>query len=378
MSDAHTPQAPIDPNELRRCIAVCFSPNDFRSFAENLGVTNLGSWDHGIQDGAREVVRHFERLGTLDQLVAKLAEAKPLMEWPGAVPSAETTATVVETNTPPTTSSDTPQLDTAPPAAATVDTAATAPLAPVPPVKPFGLTIPAPEPVLRDPFAPAWPGTATPAATTNPKGAEGQKSTPIIAAVAVLVAFVAIAIFFVVRVSRTPERQAMEIIAGRPLRPNGPARMAADAMKRSLESLARGCDLEWPRGTDVDVGLFSAAYTQCGTRPGIAFPPPGLRVDKPRSLDTPGDPADSPNDAPTRDTPRQTNPGRDNAARPVPAPAPAKPVNSDGCIEKCAATKRQCNRACGSEPTSGSQFDRWQGCQTSCLSTASKCQLACQ
>ena len=59
-------------------------------------------------------------------------------------------------------------------------------------------------------------------------------------------------------------------------------------------------------------------------------------------------------------------------------PAPAKPAISDACVQKCSATKLQCNRACGSEPTSGSQYDRWQGCQTQCLSTASKCQLACQ
>lgn len=379
MSDAQTPQATIDPNELRRCIALCFSPKDLRSFAEKLGVTNLGSWDRGIQDGAREVVRHFERLGTLEQLVAKLAEAKPLMEWPGSPTNASAAPTIVETTSPPETpAADAPQLDVAATPAPNVDTAATAPVPPVPPVKPFGLTIPTPEPVIRDPFAPAWPGTSATASTTNPKRVEERKYAPIVAAVIVLVAFVAIGVFFAVRVSRTPEQPAMEIVAGRPLRPNGPARMAADAMKRSLESLARGCDLDLPRGTDVDVWLFSAAYTQCGTRLGIAFPPPGLRVDKPRSLNAPDDPADAPDDAPLVNTPRQTNPARDNAARPAPAPAPAKPAISDGCVEKCGATKRQCNRACGSEPTSGSEYDRWQGCQTSCLSAASKCQLACQ
>lgn len=376
VSDAQTPQTTIDPNELRRCITLCFSPKDLRSFAEKLGVTNLGSWDRGIQDGAREVVRHFERLGTLQQLVAKLAEAKPLMEWPGAPANAAATPTIVETTTPPETPpADAPQLDTTATTAPTVDTAA---IAPVPPVKPFGLTIPAPEPVIRDPFAPTWPGTSANSGATNQKHVDERKYAPIVAAIVVLVAFVAIGIFFAVRVSKTPEQQSMEIVAGRPLRPNGPARMAADAMKRSLESLARGCDLELPRGTDVDVWLFSAAYTQCGTRLGIAFPPPGLRVDKPRSLNTADDPADAPDDAPIPNTPRQTSPNREPAARPAPAPAPAKPALSDGCVEKCGATKRQCNRACGSEPTSGSEYDRWQGCQTQCLSAASKCQLACQ
>jgi len=382
VSDAQTPRAPIDPNELRRCITLCFSPKDLRSFAEKLGVSNLGSWDRGVQDGAREVVRHFERLGTLDQLVAKLAEAKPLMEWPGAPAPIAVIAvvpTVVETisplaSTPP---SDAPSAD-APPA---IDTAAVAPVPPAAPPKPFGLTIPAPEPVLRDPFAPAWPGTS-PSATTNSKRPEERKAAPIVAAIMVLVTFVAMGIFFAVRVSKTPERQSMEIVAGRPLRPNGPARMAADAMKRSLESLARGCDLELPRTADIDVWLFSAAYAQCGTRLGISFPPPGLRVDNPRSLNAPDDlfdaPSNAPSNAPTNNTPRQTNPNREPAGRPAPAPAPAKPAISDGCIEKCGATKRQCNRSCGSEPTSSSEYDRWQGCQTQCLSAASRCQLACQ
>ncbi len=386
MSDPHPPHATYDPNEIRRCIALCFSPNDLRTFAENLGVTQLGTWDRGIQDGAREVVRHFERLGTLDELIAKLAAARPLMEWPAPIanapaspfapapPMAPPPATISSTTNPVAAAlpnSFAPQVFPPPGGAAPTPTA---------PAKPtVAPTIPASEPVLRDPFAPSFPGTAGSQAATNPQRLEGKKLAPFIAAGVAMITIITIGIFLAVRVGKNPDPTPENTASGRPLRPTGPARMAADAMKRSLESLARGCDLEIPRGTDVDVWLFSAAYTDCGTRPGLAFPIPGLRNDKPRVQDSPPGAADPSEMTPApNSTPRQANPGRDPAPRTAPAPVPAKPPASDGCIEKCSATQRQCNRGCGSEPTSGAGFDRWQGCQTQCLSAASKCRLACQ
>lgn len=396
MSDTQSPRPTYDPNELRRCIALCFSPKDLRTFAESLGVPNLGSWDRGIQDGAREVVRHFERLGTLDQLVAKLAEARPLMEWPAPQASAVVTPfppapvlapapplspKTLESAAPDTSISGAP-IVSAPP---TVPSPFAPPLEIPPPVvsppKPIATTISPPEPILRDPFAPAFPGTAGSSAT-NDKQLEGRKLAPIIAGAVALITIITIGIFLAVRVGKNSDPAKTEIVAGRPLRPDGPARMAADSMRKSLESLARGCDLEVPRGTEIDIWLFGAAYGQCGTRPGIAFPPPGLRVNKPRSTNSP-DPMDADDtllDVPPTNTPRQTNPGRDVGSRPAPAPAPApaKPQVSDGCIDKCAATQKQCNRGCGSEPTSSSAYERWQGCQTQCLSSASKCRLACQ
>lgn len=401
MSDAHSPLAPrptYDPNELRRCIALCFSPKDFRTFAENLGVSNLGPWDRGIQDGAREVVRHFERLGTLDQLVAKLAEARPLMEWPAPqtttsaspfpdappfAPAPDSASIPLESGAPDTVVTAPPTVSSPAPPTVPSPSPFAPPLEPAAPIvsppKPIATTISPPEPILRDPFAPGFPGTAGPSAA-NDKQLEGRKFAPIIAGAVALITIITIGIFLAVRVGKNPDSATSEVVGGRPLRPEGPARLAAEAMKKSLESLARGCDLEVPRGTDVGVWLFAAAYGQCGTRLSIAFPPPGLRVDKPRSVNSP-DPADIddavPN-APPANTPRQTNPGRDVAPRPAPAPAPVKAQGSDGCVEKCAATQKQCNRGCGSEPTSSSAYERWQSCQTQCLSTASKCRLACQ
>ncbi|MBK9264826.1 MAG: hypothetical protein IPM54_34215 [Polyangiaceae bacterium] len=363
MSDPTAPRPTYDPNELRRCIALCFSVKDLRSLAEDLGATGIGSWDRGIQDASRDVVRHFERLGTLDQLVAKLAEARPLMEWPAPLANAPAPA-AAETNPAETNTSEfAPKAEVPPPAEVAPKPAAPPPAGP--------------EPVIRDPFAPAWPGTAA-SSTTSANRLEGRKLAPMLAGAMVLLTIIAIGIFLAVRVGKDPEPAASEVVAGRPLRTTGPARMAADAMKRSLESLARGCDLQLPPGANVDVSLFSAAYAQCGTRAGIAFPPPGLRIDKPS--DATAEPPDAqPNaPAPALPSPQQTNPGRDAQPRPAPAPAPDKAVPSDACVQKCAATKRQCNRGCGAEPTSSSEYDRWQACQTQCLSAASKCQLACQ
>lgn|GEM_PF-6926705 len=349
MSDSPDPRPTYDPNELRRCIALCFSSKDLRSLVESLGVTEIGSWDRGIQEAAREVVRHFERLGTLDVLVVKLAEARPLTEWPArrgdvaAAPAAETNIS---------------------PMAAPPETAAS-PVQPAPHVAKPDVVVP--EPVIRDPFAPAWPGTAAPTSATNTRRSRGR--TRMLAAAVAMVAVVAIGIWIALRMGKGAEPLAG---AGE-LRPNGPARMAADAMTRSLERLARVCDVQVAPGTDVGVWIFPAAYSQCGARMGGAFPPPGLRLDRP--MDTAGAPLDAtePEPPPAMGLPKKTNPSRDTAPRPL----PDKVAPSDGCVAKCAATKHQCNRGCGAEPASRSEYDRWQGCQTKCLSAASKCQLAC-
>lgn len=304
---------------------------------------------------------------------------------PAAPPAGPTPSPIAPPMTPTLPETDEPKAAHPAPFAPRVIAASTAPLLAKPATAP---TQPAAESVIHDPFAPAWPGTAAGSATTNPRRLDGRKLAPLLAGGVVLISIITIGIFLAVRVGKNPDETAPEIVAGRPMRPNGPARLAAEAMKKSFESLARGCDLEVPRGADADVWLFSAAYAQCGTRIGAAFPPPGLRVDQPRAFDANAPTNAPPNaatnslddDAPDVNTPRQTNPGRGGTFRPAPAPAPApsKPPASDGCVDKCSANQRQCNRACGSEPTSSTGYDRWQGCQTQCLSAASKCRLACQ
>ncbi len=364
MSDPSTPRPAYDPNELRRCITLCFSPTDLRTLAESLGATDLHSWDRGIQEAARDVIRHFEKLGTVDQLVAKLAEARPLMEWPA--PLHGSTATNPSPFAPP-----------EPPAPPAITTTTTAPTTETP-AKPAEPPAAAPVPVIRDPFAPAWPGT-TVSPSFNEKQRDGRKITLLFGIGFVVVTTVAIGLFLAVRVGKSSETPAStEMHAGRPLRPNGPARMAAEAMKRSFESLARGCDLQMEPGAEVGPWLFAAAYAQCGSRARIPFAPTDIRQNKPIA----SDPAAAPvNDAPDPIvTPRQTPAGRDTLPR-LPAAPPTKTApldTSSGCLDKCAAAKQQCSRACGTEPTSGAQYDRWQSCQTQCLSTASKCRLACQ
>ena len=401
MSEAGDAGATYDPAELRRCIALCFSTSELRALAEELGATGLGGYDRGVSEAAREVVRHFERQGALDRLVARLKQVKPLMEWPEPVTAAPSyqpppapplaplpsALPFVEPSSPPLAPSPT---EPAAPAPISPTLPLPDPNPPVPPrvEPPPPATISAPAPMIRDPYAgPAWPGTATPQAAKPGRGFDGRTLTLIGVGVGVLVLIASVAAFIVGRAGTGPtaaspagSASATPTAKGpaRPMRESGPARMAADSLARSLGNLARECDL--PLGPNEEPGpeLFKLAYQQCGSRPTIGRPPSG----PPPSFLGPGaggdDPAAQDDNAPAGPRPQRAT-GAPRAPRPPAGPATKAPADDGAaCVGKCAAAQRTCNSGCGPEPTLSSQYSQWQGCQSQCLAQASKCRLACQ
>jgi len=386
-----------DAAEVRRSIAVCFSTKDLRELVEGLGASDLSCWDRGIQEAAREVVRQFDRVGSLDRLVEALKQARPLMEWPAPVGVAHAPAPLpFFPPAPPLTPPPAPAPALAPEPAPTLAPEPAPTLAPEPAAAPEPATpepaapaptavdaprSPAPDaPVLRDPYAAGWPGTAAPPrAPTN--SADGRKFTLLFAIAGVLVAVAAIVAFLVGR-SGAGSSEPDPLLVGkdamakgeRPLRESGPARLAADAVERSLGKLARGCDLPLAPGEYPGAELFKVAYEQCGFRPTIGHPPILLHArpdDAPSAGDTPL--PDEPANKPKAEPRARTN----TTPRPVATPDKL-PSNASACIDRCSASQRQCNQRCGKEPTSSSQYGQWQSCQSGCLSAASQCRLACQ
>jgi hypothetical protein len=397
-----------DPNELRRCIAFCFSASELRALCEGMGAEGIGGFDRGAQEAAREVVRHFEKLGQLDRLVAKLKEAKPLVEWPAPLPAEEqafqppaiTAQPAAEVAPPPAAAAPEAAPAAAPEAApAAAPEAAPAPVtAPAPAPAPAPAAAPAPPPaaptgpIIRDPYAPAFPGTAPRAAA--PTGVRG----PVV--IAVFGALVLLGVSFVIylvltRANKFEDPNATAAASAsasarppRPRRPSGIARIAADTMDRSLANLARACEI--PAGDTPGAGLFKTAYEQCGARsqpgrPNVPRPTstgsgstPSTPTSTPGAADDPAPPSTpdpsppSKSTAPSDATPRTARTG---------APTTTKPADNgaaDACLGKCASAQHQCNDRCGPEPKESSKYGQWQGCQAQCLSAASKCRLACQ
>ncbi|MDI1450362.1 hypothetical protein [Polyangium sp. 6x1] len=382
-----------DPAEVRRSITLCFSAKDLRELAEGLGATGLPGEGRGIQDVAREVVRHFERQGSLDRLVEALKQARPLMEWPAPLHGAaapafppppplaplapEAALAPAAAPEPATASAPAPE-----PASASAPDAASAPAPPAPTVvePPRG-----PEaPLLRDPYAPVWPGTTAPREAA--RTVDGRRFTLLFAIAAVVIVVASVGAFLIGRAGSNASGPA-PLLAGtdamakgeRPLRDSGPSRLAADAVRRSLGNLARGCDLPLGPNEEPGADLFKSAYEQCGMRPMIGRPPSAGRPT--RTTDPAGDaPPPAGADAPDSPAPAKARAAPATQPRKTPATSdkPALPDNGTACVDRCSATQKQCNRGCGSEPTLSSEYGRWQSCQAQCLSAASRCRLACQ
>ncbi|MDC3983741.1 hypothetical protein [Polyangium jinanense] len=388
-----------DPAEVRRCITLCFSAKDLRELAEGLGATGLPGEGRGIQDVAREVIRHFERQGSLDRLVEALKQARPLMEWPAPLQRAGVAPAFPP---PPPLAPLTPEAAAAPaaepaaaPAAAPAPETAPAP-APEAASAPAAAPAPAPTPtvvepprgpdapLLRDPYAPVWPGTAS---REPARPVDGRRFTLLFAIAGIVIVVASVGAFLVGRAGANSSGPA-PLLAGtdaqakgeRPLRESGPSRLAADAVRRSLGNLARGCDLPLGPNEEPSTDLFKSAYEQCGMRPMIGRPPSIGRSSRP--ADAPGGSPPTSDDANPADTPAPAKARAAPATQPRKAPAtsdkPALPDNGTACVDRCSATQKQCNRGCGSEPTLSSEYGRWQSCQAQCLSAASRCRLACQ
>ncbi|HVK69967.1 MAG TPA: hypothetical protein VM694_36185, partial [Polyangium sp.] len=240
-------------------------------------------------------------------------------------------------------------------------------------------------PLLRDPYAPVWPGTA-PRASAQP--VDGRRFTLLFAIAAIVIVVASVGAFLVGRAGSNGSGPAPLLVGTdamakgeRPLRESGPSRLAADAVRRSLGNLARGCDLPLAPNEEPGTDLFKSAYEQCGMRPMLGRPPSAARPTRPADSADGAPPAggsdlfDPPSPAPAS---TRAAPATQPRKTPTTTDKSALPDNGTACVNRCSAAQKQCNGGCGSEPTLSSEYGRWQSCQAQCLSAASRCRLACQ
>ena len=318
--------APYDPVELRGRIVVCFSVQELRALADTLGVTGI-AWDRGAQDGARDLVRHFERQGNLSALVAELRRARPLVEWPEAKldPDAGTELT----------------LNSRPPPPLIVETSPVSERSPVPPSsrRPSAPVPSSGAAALPSSRGRAWPGLVTAPEPTAQRGIDPR----ILLAVGAMTIVAAVIAFAAGRASSSSPTAASEAGSASaatpaasnpaPRRADGPAVRAADAFARGLANVGRACELPRAEGD-----VLRGALEQCGpraapTQPVVAIPPPIA-----------ADPQASAED--------------DDPTRRVPTPTPDPPLRAPGspCIAACDGSHRACNGRCGPEPTQSSKY----------------------
>jgi len=387
---------------------VCFSATELRQFIEAIGLAAEVGQDKGMQEMARLLVRHFERQGSLEALVTRLRQARPLMEWPepSALPAFATEG--VPPPTPP----------PLPPGPAGI----AAPFGAAPPIPPAASSRGAPpspdaEPrILADPYAspgaplaPGWPGTVAPA-EAPPSGAGRLKIGLLVAGAAIAVA---IAAFAIGRASTPPEAagdaktqapeaageaktQAPAAGSAAAVKTEGAAAIARGAIDRSLANVARACEvpIEGKPGPEI----FRRMTERCGPRPSLGRqdrPPPGTAT---TALPDPSQPGQagagagagqgstggqtSPPGEPSQAGEPSKSPGpAETETKAAPAPAggpkalPAAP--NAGCLGACEAKHRTCKQGCGAEPKQSSQYTEYNACLAKCLSGNSKCKLSC-
>jgi len=375
-----------DPVELRRRIVVCFSVGELRALAESLGVGGI-PWERGLQESAREVVRQCERYAGLPALVARLREARPLVEWPEPVtmggppgpPVAGTAGTEAAALA-------APGGAPAPPAPLGFPALSASPgrLGPVEPpssvsapalLDPYASHAPPPPPApplttgapASVPPRAAWPGVTSMApAPARPGGIDPR----ILVAVAGLMVLAAVIAYLAGRASSAtaPTDAASTPAASPSSRGDGPAAHAADALARSFASLARVCELPSSAGTSALV--FRRIYERCGPAapPQRSYTPPSPTAATATAA-TPADPA------PTEAAPPRGKRGGGRGGDP--APAEAAPT-AKGCMGTCDAQHSVCRAHCGAEPNESSAYDGFQRCLGGCLKDASRCRLSCR
>lgn len=351
----------VDAGELKRRIAVCFSATDLRTFAEKMGLGHIAPWERGVQEGARELVRHFEREHALPGLLEKLREARPLVEWPEPVALSAPGLAFVPGPAPTQPMSSPGRLGSGPPQPMNSpgylgSAPAHSESADLPP--PSGLG-PASGSDMK------WiPPGHEPAPAEAPRTGIDPRILVAVSALMVLGAGIA---YLAGRASSSsasaPVAGASAAPAGRSprYRTDGPAGRAAQVFERSLANVARACEV--PLSGDPDTDILTSAFDQCGPLP----------PDSPRRLRLPASDLDPP--TPTTEPARPRGPARPGGDRRETIPTP---TGGEGdCISGCDGQHKGCRSSCGPEPKQSSEYAGYQACLGRCLSRASLCRRGC-
>lgn len=392
-------QGVYDPGELCLCIVVCFSAAELRRLAESMGAANDVAWGRGVNDAARDLVRHFDRRRDLPSLVARLREAKPLVEWPepkeeaGASPFAPPPplAPLPQAGPPPAPLANPGELSgpSGPPLidpylgkpTAPAETVIDAPTKRAPESSPAQASRAPSSGTSSQGFA--WPGTHGDGSPEKPGAGRGidPKILILVSAFTLLAALIA----FIAGRAGAPSSSEAGATAGdksgakkgdtnegdEPAEePTTPAAILAYDIERALTNVARACELPVRGAPGEDILL--RVFDRCGPqpapiRPGAFDPlPPG-----------PDSPAARPNEGnPGGATQRPAGNGRPAPQRPDSPPMNKAPGGE--CMGSCDSEQRSCNARCGKEPTQSTLYAEYTSCLGRCLSSASRCRLNCK
>lgn len=363
--------------DLCRLISISFTGGELRALASELGVSSEIDWERGTASAARDLVRYFERNGTIPALVAKLSEARPLVEWPEATPS------VAAAPPPPAPPPPLVEALSAPAAAQTL------------PQKAYE----APLPTKPDPYlTPKWPGTTDPRAEKNNKNNKNidPRNPILIGAIAAVIAMAALIAFFVGRAGSSQDsgdtkntKSTIELAASASASARAQAAASAKAripswivsaaIAKGLANVARNCELPINENAqNIDESVISRALALCG-RPNSQEQIPYNPSENTSNTNESQETREKPSAKTTKtgekaiESPKALPKPKSNET-----PPPAAGGSGGGCLNGCNAEHNTCKKQCGKEPTESSLYEQFQSCNSRCLVAFSKCKRSCQ
>ncbi len=305
------------------------------------------------------------------ELIRRLSNEKPLVEWPElandderwagpmSAPMSLPTASLAEPHA--TIVMDAPPSDAVVPPSPTLLDATPPPAASVEPAPPSAKA------PLSAAFTPGLPSAFSPSPAP-------EKRVPYLALGGIVFGLLGVAFGVGIFVSRpaAPAAPTSEAAAAshRPARGKSPAGRAAGLVDHALVELGSLCEVDVEGAPNAEV--FTLSLEACGRD----------EVEKLRRLrekemlvsrsDRDRDPAPTNTNAPLPIVRQpggpapKTNPDRQ--------PQPAKA----GCRGQCSSSRAACQSDCGAEPTDAARYGAYQSCISRCVSEESRCRLGCR
>ena len=363
----------FDAADLRLRVRGAFSGAELRRLLEA-----WGGKPEELSGSQTELAHQLVKLGCkvhgLSELLRKLSNEKPLVEWPEVPNDDERWAGPMSLNV------EAPPPSFAAPEAGEASESALEPgtvvqheggveseLAPsaVPPAPSPASTVvePAPPSVLR-PAAPYAFEASPPIA--------GGPPWKLLAIVGGIVGLVGVAFAVGTLVASSRDKRASEPTSeqqsSRP-RGKGAAAKAATLLERALTALGDLCEVEVEGEPTVEV--LELSLEACGRD----------EVDKLRRqqerqvLESRQDDRDRPDPTVPSSRPLPPRPG---FAPPSPGRTTTTVAPRAGCRGACNTSRGECQTSCGREPSDASRYAPYQACISHCVAEESRCRLACR
>jgi hypothetical protein len=358
----------FDAADLRLRVRGAFSGAELRRLLEAWGAKaeELGGSQTEL---AHQVVKLGCKVHGLSELLRKLSNEKPLVEWPEVPNDDERWAGPMSLNV------------EAPPASLAVPTEAGEALEPT-------LGVPLESPPNDEAAPSAQPPAATPAppvvepappSLRQPAPYAFEPSPPVsagppwklLAILGGVIGLVGVAFAVGTLVASSRDKQATTAVEQTPARPRGKtaAGRAASLLEGALTALGNLCEVEVEGAPTVEV--LELSLEACGRD----------EVDKLRRqqerqmLESRQDDRDRPDPSVPSARPLPPRPG-------FAPPAPGRTTNPSapkaGCRGACNSSRGECQTSCGREPSDASRYAPYQACISHCVAEESRCRLACR